>query len=96
MIKKIKEITLPTWIQIALVGALISAGGLLFAQTQKDIDKKANKETVVQMLEVIKVKQQIHKEQLKEQKIIDKEMLKTLQNLNIQMIILNEQLKEKK
>jgi len=33
VIKKIKEIALPTWCQIALVGALISAGGLLFAQT---------------------------------------------------------------
>ena len=84
---------MPTWCQIALVGALISAGGLLFAQTHKKIDTKANAETVSQMLEVIKIKQQMQKEQIKEQKKVDTETLKALQKLTEQIIILNEQIK---
>ncbi len=94
MIKKIKEITLPTWIQIALVGALISAGGLLFAQTNKEIDKKANKAVVAQMLEIIKIKQQMQTEDIKEQKADSKALNGNLQKLTEQMIILNERLKK--
>jgi len=94
MIKKIKEITLPTWIQIALVGALISAGGLLFAQTNQKIDTKANKAVVAQMLEIIKIKQQMQTEDIKEQKADSKALNNNLQKLTEQMIILNERLKE--
>lgn len=94
MIKKIKEIALPTWCQIALVGALISAGGLLFAQTQKQIDKKANKETVAQMLEVVRITQQMQDRDIKEQKENSKMLNHNIQKLTEQMIILNEQLKK--
>ena len=94
MIKKIKEIALPTWIQIALVGALISAGGLLYAQTQKQIDTKANAETVDQMLEVVKIRQEMQKEDIKEQKENSKMLNHNIQKLTEQMIILNEQLKK--
>jgi len=93
MITRMKEIGLPTWCQIALVGALISAGGLLFAQTHKKIDTKAKAETVAQMLEVIKINQAMQKEQIKEQKKVDTETLKALQKLTEQIIILNEQIK---
>ena len=94
MIKKIKKITLPTWIQIALVGALISAGGLLFAQTNQKIDTKANKAVVAQMLEIIKIKQQMQTEDIKEQKADSKALNGNLQKLTEQMIILNERLKK--
>ena len=94
MIQKIKEITLPTWIQIALVGALISAGGLLFAQTNQKIDTKANKAVVAQMLEIIKIKQQMQTEDIKEQKADSKALNNNLQKLTEQMIILNERLKK--
>ena len=94
MIKKIKEIALPTWIQIALVGALLSAGGLLFAQTQKQIDTKANREVVTQMLENTKIRQQMQEEELKEQKTESKRLNNNLQKLTEQMIILNERLKK--
>ena len=86
-------IKLPTWCQIAIVGALISAGGVILAQTHEKIDTKANAETVSQMLEVIKIKQAMQKEQIKEQKKVDTETLKALQKLTEQIIILNEQIK---
>ena len=94
MIKKIKEIALPTWIQIALVGALLSAGGLLFAQTQKQIDKKANAETVTQMLEVVKIRQQMQGKDIEERKVNEKRLNQNIQKLTEQMIILNERLKK--
>ena len=100
MIKKIKEITLPTWIQIALVGALISAGGLLFAQTNKEIDKKANNETIIKALNMME-KQRVEdrqfqkeqraedqrdlKEQRREQQEDNKQMYKSIQNILIEM-----------
>jgi len=45
---------------------------------KEDIDRKANNETIILML-----KQQA--EQIQSQKVVDKEMLETLQNLNIQI-----------
>ena len=73
---------------------MISAGGLLFAQTQKQIDKKANKETVAQMLEVVRITQQMQDRDIKEQKENSKMLNHNIQKLTEQMIILNEQLKK--
>lgn len=89
----LSKINLPVWCQIALVGALISSGGLLFAQTHKKIDTKANKEVVSQMLEVIKIKQEMQENEIKEQDKSDKKLNDTLNELTKQMIILNERLK---
>jgi len=89
MIKKIKEIALPTWIQIALVGALLSAGGLLFAQTQKQIDTKANNETIVKALNMMETQRiedrQLQKEQRKEDRQDLKEQRKEQQETNKQL-----------
>ncbi len=100
MIQKIKEITLPTWIQIALVGALISAGGTILAQTNKRIDTKANNETIIKALNMME-KQRVEdrqfqkeqraedqrdlKEQRREQQEDNKQMYKSIQNILIEM-----------
>jgi len=100
MIQKIKNISLPTWCQVAIVGALISAGGLLFAQTDKKIDTKANNETIVKALNMMekqrvedrtfqmeqrKEDQQDLKDQRKEQQESNKQMYKSIQMILIKM-----------
>ena len=89
MIKKIKEIVLPTWCQVAIVGALISAGGLLFAQTQKRIDTKANNETIVKALNMMETQRieerQFQQEQRKEDRQDLKEQRQEQQETNKQL-----------
>ena len=96
MINKLKEIELFKIILPLVLMALISLCGILYAQQNKKIDKKADNAVVIQMLRVVEVEQKAQKEKIQEQKKLDAEMLKTLQQLNIQMILLNEKLKEKK
>jgi hypothetical protein len=57
------------------------------------VKNKVDNETLILMLEQQKQQQEFLKEQLKEQKTIDKETLKTLQNLNIQMKIIEQRIK---
>ena len=100
MIQKIKGIMLPTWCQIAIVGALFSAGGLLLAQTNEKIDTKANNETIVKALNMMesqrvedrtfqveqrKEDQQDLKDQRKEQQETNKQLYKSIQMILIKM-----------
>lgn len=70
------NLKLPTWCQIALVAALVSAGGLLFAQTHKRIDAKANNETIVKALNMMEKQRVEDRSFQKEQRAEDKRDLK--------------------
>ena len=98
MIKKIKGISLPTWIAAILIGLIISLSAFIYKGTCKDIDElkknKADRSAVIQMLEVMKVRQDYIEKDQKERKKRDEKTIETLQNLDKQIFILNENLKK--
>lgn len=89
MINKIKEVTLPQWFQAVLVAALVSAGGLLYAQVDKNLDKKANNETIIMYMahqeEQRKEDCQREKEKFTEQQRKNELYDKAIQQLLIKM-----------
>ena len=85
---KAKEITLPTWVQIILVGALISSGGLLFAQVNQELSKKANNETIMKAIDSMQEQRKEDKIDLKEQRREQQETNKQLYQ-SIQQILIN-------
>lgn len=88
-------------IVITLVfGLIVSLLGTLYAQQNKKIEDKADKGEVVQMIQKLEAIREVEKERTKdertEQKALNHDMLKTLQQLNLQIMLLNQQLQGEK
>ena len=81
-------------------GIILSLLGTLYAQQNKKIDAKADQQVLIQMVQNLKelrtIEQKRIEEERAEQKIMNIQMNQTLQNLNLQIILLNEKLKEEK
>ena len=77
----------------AVMVIIMSLCGILYAQQNIKIDRKANKEVIIQMIEVLKLEQKHQREKLKEQKTTNMETLKVLNDIRIQIILLNQKLK---
>jgi hypothetical protein len=79
-------------------GAVVSLLGTLYAQQNKKIDEKANEGEVIIMIEKLEAIRQHtldqQKEERTEQKALNKDMIQTLQQLNLQIMLLNEKLKK--
>lgn len=77
-------------------GLIVSLLGTLYAQQNKKIEDKADKGEVVQMIQKLEALREVEKERTKdertEQKALNHDMLKTLQQLNLQIMLLNQQL----
>ena len=59
----------------------------------KALSEKANNEVILEMLKNQRLEQEMIQENLKEQKIVDKETLKILQLLNVNVKLLEQRLK---
>ena len=81
------------WIIGLLVSVLIVLAGLGYTETKEKIAEKASNESVQRIQKVIELKQAMLLEERKEQKTLNKELLKAIQNLNLQIVILNEKQK---
>lgn len=80
------------------IGSLGTLTMTLYANQNKAIDGKANKDEVVLMIEKLEaIREQAAKqyeEEKGEQKRLNQTLIQTLQQLNIQILLLNEKLKK--
>jgi len=88
MISQLKEIKFLYWVLTLLIGALISAGGLLYAQTQKKIEKKIDSKTIMNIMQQNKEQRKEDLEELKdqrrEQQTVNKQLYEAIQQLLIE------------
>lgn len=89
MIKKLKE----AWVIIIFIGVITSLCGVLYAEQNKKIDQKVDNVVLQQMIKVLEIKQEIQVKVNEDSKEVDQRMIDALNNLNIQIVKLNEQLK---
>ena len=63
------------------------------AKTERDLKLKVDNETMIRMIKNIDLRQEIDTEHWKEQKALNIKMLKSIQDLNINVLLLNEKMK---
>jgi hypothetical protein len=78
-----------SWIAAVLIGLLITLTGYLYADQEKDIEKKADKEVVTEILKRMEVQQNTNQRDLKEQRIEQQKVNQDIYRV-IQMMLLKE------
>lgn len=96
MMQIFKDVQGYQWCIGIMITIIIALAGLGYTETKAKIDEKASNESVQRIQKVIELRQEMLLDERREQKILNKELLKAIQNLTIQTVILNEKQKKDK